>query len=80
MCAAPVLAQKRNTTEVKREPTQASAYFNYRADDGSIHQVGSCCADADGIIRWIRAGAQGSLQLCTTQLLVCVCCYTFFNC
>ncbi|WIA29055.1 hypothetical protein OEZ86_011567 [Tetradesmus obliquus] len=34
-----LLAQKRNTTEVKREPTQASPYFNYRADDGSIHQV-----------------------------------------
>ncbi|KAF6266769.1 glycoside hydrolase superfamily [Scenedesmus sp. NREL 46B-D3] len=31
--------QQRNTTEVRWEPTQASPYFNYRAQDGATHQV-----------------------------------------
>lgn len=40
MCRArAVLRQGLNTTEVHWDGTQAAPYFNYRTDDGSIHQV-----------------------------------------
>eukprot|EP00882_Tetradesmus_deserticola_P018438 GHRQ01019805.1.p1 GENE.GHRQ01019805.1~~GHRQ01019805.1.p1 ORF type:complete len:197 (+),score=76.88 GHRQ01019805.1:1-591(+) len=34
-----LLQHQRNTTKVRWEAMQASPYFNYRAQDGSIHQV-----------------------------------------
>jgi len=37
----PVLRKGLNTTAVRWDSTQHSPYFNYRAADGSIHQVGA---------------------------------------
>jgi hypothetical protein len=59
-----VLQQQLNTTEVKWEPTQASPYFNYRAQDGSIHQVNSRDIAADAAIQQERlASARGDVLL-----------------